>query len=434
MSRALASRRLAASALRRVLENSQALDEALAQSATGGPALDDRDRQLARAILTASLKHLGTLRRALDRRLKTSLADAPPDLAAILTVGAAQILFMAIPAHAAVDSAVELTRADRRIAGLSGLANAVLRRIADDRGAILAAYDPGDDLPDWLMARWRAAYGAEKAAGIAAALALEPTLDVTALGDAESWAEKLGGRLLPTGSIRLLSYAAVQTLPGYEEGVWFVQDAAAALPASLLAAKPGERILDLCAAPGGKTAQLAATGASVTAIDRSPARLERVRENLARLRLSAEIIAADATVWKGEPADAVLLDAPCASTGTIRRHPDVAWTKSEADIASLADLQARLLDRAADLVKPGGRLVYSTCSLEPEEGEAQIAALLRRRPDLARDPVRPDEAPGLVEAIDSDGALRVTPDLWPAEEARLAGLDGFYAARLRRAG
>lgn len=432
--RALAARRLAASGLRHVVEGRAALDEALTRAEARTSALDARDRQFARSIIVIALKRLGGLRAALDKRLKKPLAETPPETAAALIVGAAQILFMAIPDHAAVDSAVELTRADRRVAGLSGLVNAVLRGVAGDRDAILKVWSPEIDPPAWLMTRWRAAYGREKAARIAAAISLEPTLDVTALADPAGWATRLGGVLTPTGSIRLQTHAAIETLPGFDEGVWFVQDAAAALPARLLGARAGERVLDLCAAPGGKTAQLAATGAHIVAIDRSPARLTRLRENLARLRLSAEIVAADAAGWRGEPADAILLDAPCASTGTIRRHPDVAWSKTEADIAALAALQTRLLDRAAELLKPGGRLVYSTCSLEPEEGERQIAELLTRRPDLRRDPIAADEAPGLADALDADGALRTTPDLWPDVDPRLAGVDGFYAARLRRIG
>ncbi len=432
--RALTARRLAASALRHVVEGKAALDEALIRAGQRGAGLDARDAQLARSIVSISLKRLGTVRAALDARLAKSLADAPPDLAAILVTGAAQILFMAAPAYAIVDTAVTLTRGDRRIAGLSGLVNAVLRRIATDRDAVLAAHDPEQDLPSWLIARWRAAYGAERTRQMAAAMAQESALDVTALGDAADWAMQLGGRLLPTGSIRLAARTAVEELPGFKDGAWFVQDAAAAIPARLLAARPGERVLDLCAAPGGKTMQLAAAGADVTAIDRSAARLARVRENLDRLRLTATVVAADAAVWQGEPADAILLDAPCSGTGTIRRHPDIAWTKSEADIASLAALQTRLLDRAVDLLRPGGRLVYGTCSLEPEEGERQVAMLLARRPGLRRDPVQPEEAPRLGDAIDRDGALRTTPDLWPDPEARFAGLDGFYAARLIRAG
>ena len=284
------------------------------------------------------------------------------------------------------------------------------------------------------MARWRAHYGEAHARRITTALALEPTLDLTAPMDADGWAEKLGGRLTPNGSIRVLTHASIETLPGYDDGAWFVQDAAAAMPARLLAATKGERIIDLCAAPGGKTMQLASAGASVIAIDRSAPRLERLKQNLARMRLEAQIIVADAASWGGDAADGILLDAPCTGTGTIRRHPDIAWTKSELDLVSLASLQTRLLDHAIDLLKPGGRLVYSTCSLEPEEGERQIDEFIARRRDVARDPVLPHEAPGLADAIDRNGALRITPDLWSDPEPRLAGLDGFFIARMRRTG
>ncbi len=410
------------------------MDDALQRALARGGELDHRDAQLARSITTIALKHLGGLRKALDARLEKGLAATPPELAATLIVGATQILFMAIPAHAAVDCAVELTRADRRLSGLAGVANAVLRRISSEKDALLEDHDPVADLPDWLARRWRETYGEAKLQKIAAALALEPTLDVTPLSEATDWAERLDGALMPTGSIRLRSLAPVETLSGYQEARWFVQDAAAALPAKLLSAQAGERVLDLCAAPGGKTAQLAATGASVIAVDRSSARLKRLKENLNRLHLTAQVVTADAAAWSGESADAILLDAPCASTGTIRRHPDVAWTKSEDDVRSLAALQSRLIDHAIDLLKPGGRLVYSTCSLEPEEGEQQIESLLRRRSDVRLDPIAAGEAPGLADAIDAHGALRTTPDLWPDPQPRLAGLDGFYAARLRRAG
>ena len=267
-------------------------------------------------------------------------------------------------------------------------------------------------------------------------LALEPALDLTILrpGDRSvaDWAGHLGGSALPNGSVRLDTHESVHSLPGYDEGTWIVQDAAASLPAHLVAARPGEVIYDLCAAPGGKTAQLAATGATVTALDRSAPRLERLRDNMERLGLTVAVVTADAAQWRAEPADAVLLDAPCSGTGTIRRHPDIAWTKSLADLKSLTALQMRLFDNAARLVRPGGRLVYSTCSLEPEEGEHQTRAFLARHPDFAIAPVTPSEMPKLDMAIDPDGALRTTPEMWPHDNPRRAGLDGFYAVRLVR--
>ena len=231
-----------------------------------------------------------------------------------------------------------------------------------------------------------ATYGEETARAIAIAHGHEPPLDLTVKSEAESWAQRLRGRVMPTGTVRTVTQGHVALLPGYHEGAWWVQDAAAALPARLFGDVAGKQVADLCAAPGGKTAQLAQAGARVTAVDRSANRLVRVRENLARLGLAAEMIAADVTEWQAGPFDAVLVDAPCSSTGTIRRHPDVGWLKTEADIAQLVGLQHRLLDRAAALTKPGGTIVYCVCSLEPEEGEQQIDALLAREPALRRKP------------------------------------------------
>jgi 16S rRNA (cytosine967-C5)-methyltransferase len=260
----------------------------------------------------------------------------------------------------------------------------------------------------------------------------EPALDLTVKSDPETWAARFGGRVLPTGSVRVLSHGPVAQLPGYADGEWWVQDAAAALPARLLGDVRGKSVADLCAAPGGKTAQLAHAGAHVVAVDRSSARLARLRENLSRLKLTAETIAADATEWRSGPFDAVLLDAPCSSTGTIRRHPDIAWRKTESDLAAMTRLQRALLDRAADLVTPGGVLVYCTCSLEPEENEHAVAALLARNPHLRRRPLAPAEVFGLSELVTPAGDLRSLPSHLPDSEPRQSGLDGFYAARIEK--
>jgi 16S rRNA (cytosine967-C5)-methyltransferase len=232
--------------------------------------------------------------------------------------------------------------------------------------------------------------------------------------------------------LRLETHAPIHELPGYEEGQWWVQDAAAALPAQLLQVEAGQRVIDLCAAPGGKTAQLAAKGAQVVALDRSAERLKRVAANLVRLGLQAEMRVGDALSFSAAPFDAVLLDAPCSSTGTIRRHPDVAWSKKSSDIVSLAAIQAKMLDRAVHLLKPGGRLVYSVCSLEPEEGEAQIAALLRRNQDVRRVAIMPGEIGIAAEWLNDQGELRTLPHFLPDPEPRLAGIDGFFAARLTK--
>jgi 16S rRNA (cytosine967-C5)-methyltransferase len=283
-----------------------------------------------------------------------------------------------------------------------------------------------------LIARWTEAYGEATARAIAEANGHEPALDITVKDDPAHWGERLRGRALPTGTVRTLAQGAVSLLPGFTEGAWWVQDAAASLPARLLGDVRGLRVADLCAAPGGKTAQLAQTGALVTAVDRSPARLNRLQDNLARLKLTADMVAADALEWDAEPFDAVLLDAPCSSTGTIRRHPDVPWLRGEADIGVLTGLQTKLLDRAASLVKPGGIIVYCVCSLEPQEGEAQIEALLARNPALSRWPIPANEVFGQAELINGRGELRTFPFHLPDPDPRWGGLDGFFAARLVR--
>jgi 16S rRNA (cytosine967-C5)-methyltransferase len=330
-----------------------------------------------------------------------------------------------------VDMGVRAVQASPESTHFAKLANGVLRTIVRHRDAILGAGDPlDDDAPAWLATRWRNTYGQVGARAIAAAHRQEPTLDLTVARDPAEWARRLGGVVLPTGSVRLLTHTPMQELEGYAEGAWWVQDAAAALPARLVRARPGERVIDLCAAPGGKTATLAASGASVVALDRSGERLKRLAANLERLGYQADIAAVDVLAYEGGPFDAVLLDAPCSATGTIRRHPDVAWTKRSADVTALAALQANLLDKAATLLGPGGRLVYCVCSLEPEEGEEQIAAFLKRNPALAREPVAASEIGGISECLTSAGDLRTLPFHLPAAEPRLSGLDGFYAARL----
>ena len=434
----LAARRIAADLLDGVLRRRIALDEQLSgKSAHSGiAALPDRDRALMRRLAATALRRLGSLRHLLGGFLDKGFPADAPRAETILLIGAVQILWLEVPDHAAVDLSVRLAQADRRAARYAGLVNAVLRRIAQNREA-LGAIDATRDTPSWLLARWRKTYGNETARAIVTANAHEPALDLTVKQDAAEWAERLRGRVLPTGTVRTLAQGAITLLPGFSEGAWWVQDAAASLPARLLGEVRGLRVADLCAAPGGKTAQLSFAGARVTAVDRSPARLARLRDNLARLALDAEIIAADALEWQPESSDAgafdaVLLDAPCSSTGTIRRHPDVPWLKSEADIGVLTGLQQRLLDRAAMLVKPGGLLIYCVCSLEPEEGIEQIAALLAREPRLARKPVAASQLGGRAEFVTGDGDLRTLPLHLPDPDPRWAGLDGFYAARLIR--
>lgn len=428
----LAARLLAADILDGVLRQRRALDDIL-ESSNALTALAERDRALVRALVGVVLRRLGTLRRLLAMFLDRGLPVQAPRVEIALLLGAAQILFLNVPDHAAVDLAVRVAQIERRAAPFAGLINAVLRRLTREGAARLAALDPSAlDAPDWLMARWTAAYGDATARAIVAANSQEPALDVTVKNDPEYWAAKLGGRVLTTGSVRLVAPGVVGALPGFAEGSWWVQDAAAALPARLMGDIRGRRVADLCAAPGGKTAQLILAGAKVTAVDRAPARLQRLRENLARLALEAEIVCADIGEWTAEPFDAVLLDAPCSSTGTIRRHPDVAWLKEADDIVKLSRLQRRLLDRAVALTAPGGTLIYCTCSLELEENENVVADLLAREPAMRRVAVANGDVFGHDELISKDGDLRTLPCHFPDGDSRFAGVDGFYAARLAK--
>lgn len=431
----LGARRVAADIIDGVLRRRRPLDEQLdgKQAHPGLTALADRDRALVRRLVATVLRRLGTLRHILLDVLGRGFPGDAPRIETVLLLGAAQILFLDVPDHASVDLAVRLAQADRRGSRYAGLVNAVLRRIAQHGAERLENLDaPTLDTPAWLMARWALHYGEEIARAIARANTNEPSLDLTAKSDAETWAARLQGRVLPTGTVRTSAQGRVSMLPGFVEGEWWVQDAAAALPARLLGPVAGHRIADLCAAPGGKTAQLVWAGAEVTAIDRSESRLARLRENLDRLGLTATLVCADATEWQADPFDAVLLDAPCSSTGTIRRHPDIPWLKSETGIAALADLQRRLLDGAVALTKPGGILVFCTCSLESEEGEQVIGAFLDRNPHVARRPIVADEILGLDGLLTPAGDLRTLPCHWPDPDPRMAGLDGFYAARLQR--
>jgi 16S rRNA (cytosine967-C5)-methyltransferase len=425
----LAARRIAADILDGMLRRHRSLDELIDGSGELAR-LEDRDRALTRALVAVALRRLGTLRHVLGRFLERGAPQAPRVESALL-VGAAQILFLDVPDHAAVDLSVRLVQGDRHAARFAGLVNAVLRRVTREGAAILSTLDgPVLDTPPWLFARWTQHYGAATAHAIATAHGHEPALDLTVKSDAEAWATKLGGRVLSSGTVRMLAHGPVTALPGFEEGAWWVQDAAAALPARLFGDLRGRRVADLCAAPGGKTAQLVAAGAEVTAIDRAPARLKRLQENLTRLSLKAELVCADVAEWTPEPFDAVLLDAPCSATGTIRRHPDIPWLKREEDVTALAAAQRRLIERAAALTKPGGTLIYCTCSLEPEENEAVVAALLADNSNIQRQPIAAADVAGRTELICPDGDLRTLPCQLPDPDPRFAGLDGFYAARL----
>ncbi|MBK1659579.1 RsmB/NOP family class I SAM-dependent RNA methyltransferase [Paracraurococcus ruber] len=424
------ARRAAAALLDAVLTRHRPLEEALDALPTDGKphkvrgkgearpgaAVAPRDKAAGHRIAAAVLRRAGSLDAVLEPFLRR---EPPPPVRNALRIGAAELLLLATPPHAAVASAVDLVPAP-----FAGLVNAVLRRVAEAGPTALEGLEAERlDTPGWLWTAWHAAYG-PAVRSIAAAHRAEAPLDLSLKPGA---AAPEGGEALPGGTHRYPAGTRVTELPGFADGQFWVQDAAAALPARLLGARPGERVADLCAAPGGKTAQLAATGAQVVAVERDPRRAARLRENLARLDLPAELVVADALHWSPEARfDAILLDAPCTATGTIRRHPDVPHLKRPKDVASAAELQRGLLAAAAARLAPGGRLVFATCSLQAEEGEAHrdAAAAL----GLAPDPIRAEELPGLAEAVTPSGTLRTRPDLW----AGRGGMDGFFAARFRK--
>lgn len=375
---------------------------------------DPAQRARALRLAGATLRNLSRADAVLGQFLKK---PPSPGVMAVLRVAVVEMLDQGGAAHGVVNAAVSALRVDPHMAHASGLANAVLRKAAAVQGW---GDMPVQKLPGWLGRRLKAVYGAETVAAIEAAHHHGAALDLTLKPGV---APPEGAEAVGT-SWRMPAGVQVSALPGYEAGDWWVQDAAAALPARMMGPRPGQRVLDLCAAPGGKTMQLAAAGAEVTALDDSAQRLERLHQNLARTGLTAQVVCADALTWQpDQPFEAILLDAPCSATGTIRRHPDLPFLRKPADVAALADLQARLLDRALALLAPGGVLVYCTCSLLPDEGEAQITAALARHPGLEVD--TPPQPFGRATA---EGGWRIRPDDLPG------GVDGFYMARLRRRG
>jgi 16S rRNA (cytosine967-C5)-methyltransferase len=411
-----------------VLRRKRPLDDAIEDNPDMA-LLPTRDRAFARLLVATVLRRLGQIDALIAHCLNTPLPPRAAVVHDMLRLGISQLLFLRTPAHAAVATTVDLAEA-RGFLSHKGLVNAVLRRLSLEGPALVEQQDaPRLNTPDWLWQSWAAAYGEAGGRAIATAHLKEAPLDLTVRSDPEGWAKLLETVTLPTGTLRRSSGGSITSLPGYAEGAWWVQDAAAAIPAQLLGDVAGRRIIDLCAAPGGKTAQLAAAGASVVAIDRSQRRLDRLISNLDRLELSVEAIVADAAVW--QPRDkvyGVLLDAPCTATGAIRRHPDVPHLKSPEDVARLAVVQERLLVAASEMVEPGGILVYCTCSLEPEEGPLQVARFLGRSSTFRRTPIQLAEVGGLAEFLTPEGNLRTLPSHLAAHD----GIDGFFAARLVR--
>jgi len=400
------TREAAFSLLVAVLEHFATLDAALDRLA----GIEPRDKAAAHRLAASVLRHTGTLDAVLEPFLRR---EPPAAVRHVLRIGAAGMLFLGAPAHAAVGTAVDLART-KKLAPFAGLINAVLRKVATGGAGLLADLDmPRLDTPAWAWASW-----GQDARVIATAHQAEAPLDVTVKDGA-----RLEGEVLPTGSVRFQAGTAVMDLPGFHQGEFWVQDAAAALPALVLAPRPGERVLDLCAAPGGKTAQLAAAGAKVTAVERDASRLATLKGNLQRLRLEAELVQADATVWRPDQKfEAILLDAPCSATGTIRRHPDLLHLRRQQDVIACTALQDKLLDAAFEMLAPGGRLVYAVCSLQPEEGASRVDAACRRL-GLKRVPILMPQVP---EAVTSAGDIRTHPGLWPER----GGMDGFFIAAL----
>jgi 16S rRNA (cytosine967-C5)-methyltransferase len=404
------------------------LDQAL-EDCRSFNALEGADRRFAHALVAAVLRRRGALDHVIGAYIDKPIAKRSARVVEILRLAAAQSLLLTVPDHAVVSTAVALAKEYRETAGYSGLVNAVARKIAKAGPASIAALPERIDTPGWMWRGWERSYGPAAARAIARAHRAEAPVDLTPRDSAgaAAIAAAVGGVVLPTGSVRAPAPGNVSDLAGFAEGAWWVQDAAAALPARLLGDVRGRRVYDLCAAPGGKTLQLAAAGARVAAVDRDGARLKRIADNLARTGLAAETVKADILDWRpAEAADAVLLDAPCTATGTIRRHPDILWSKREADLDALVALQRRMIDRAVELTRPGGLIVYSTCSLQPEEGERQAAEALARHPQLRRIPITPAEI-GLAAAT-AAGDLRTLPTML-AEDG---GMDGFFAARFIR--
>jgi 16S rRNA (cytosine967-C5)-methyltransferase len=423
----LDARRAAHELLGAVLHRRLSLDDALEQNA-GMAALAPRDRAFARLIVATCLRRLGQIDALLARLIERPLPQRAAPTRDALRIGAAQLLFLGSPAHAAVGTAVSLIGGRQAI--YRGMVNAVLRRVAVEGATLLAESATLDNLPAWIRESWEAQYGLDTTRAVADMLAADPPLDITLkAGDVAAWAERLQARVLPTGGLRRDAGGVPAEMPGFSEGAWWIQDAAATLPARLLGDLAGEPVIDLCAAPGGKTAQLAAAGARVIAVERSAARARRLSLNLERLGLDVETVVADALQWRpATPLRKVLLDAPCSATGTARRNPDMLHLKTADDVARILPTQARLLDAAASMTAPGGTLVYCVCSLQAEEGPAQVDAFLARNAAFIRRAVAPEEIGGLAQCIDAQGDLRTLP----CHLAELGGLDGFYAARLVR--
>ena len=431
MTDGLEARRCAAQAYLTVTTQRKTLESALDHS-RGYREMEPRDRAFARAILATTFRRHGQTLNVLKQFLAKPLEETHDWAAALLVTGTTQLLWMDVPPHAAVSSTVSLAEKNTATYGLKGLINAILRKIDREGRDIAGRTAPRDNLPDWMARAWRKAYGPGAFSRMSNVLMDVPPLDLTVKDPAEleKWAAALEAEILPNGSLRRREIGDVTQLPGYREGAWWVQDAAASVPARLLNVQENEHVLDLCAAPGGKTLQLAAAGGRVTAVDSSESRMKQLRNNLSRTQLKAHVAVSDVRDFKPKgPADALLLDAPCTATGTLRRHPESSLIKRPRDVARMATLQLALAKSAIKMLRPGGRMVVCTCSLQPEEGEQLASQLIQRHAELTVSPIRPEEVPGMESGISEQGWLRLTPALW----ADRGSMDGFFVARFEKA-
>jgi len=396
-----------------------------------GEKLSGQDRGFVRHLGTTCLRHLGQLDAMINHCTTRKLTGKQKNIRNILRLGITQLLFMAVPAHAAVNSAVKMTDKQKNTSErhTKGMVNAILRRIDREKEKFSTKFPPTLNLPKWLKENWTVRYGAEEVEKIAVTLLDEPPLDFSLKPDCdgEEWAEKLGGELLTAGSVRVEKAGLVQNLAGYDEGKWWVQDVAASLPVKLLGASSGDHVLELCAAPGGKVAQSAAKGCRVTAVDQSARRLRRLQENMDRLKLTCDVVTSDAAAYKPEQDfPFILLDAPCSSTGTLRRHPDVSRARGPKDIAALAEIQARLLEAAVSIMPVGGILIYCVCSMQAEEGPDQIKALLDRNRTVKRKEISGAECIGFEKSVLDNGDVQTLP------HHMAGGMDGFFICRLKK--
>lgn len=420
-----------------VIDKKQPLD-ALVDHEHGHPhylSLSTADRLLLRAILSSSLRHRAEILQIVDLLIHKNLPKGATALQHLLTISLAQLLYLNVPDYAVINSAVNIAKKDPRLSRFSSLINAILRNFCRGKDKLTAKLAPQDKAPSWLRQELESFYGVEKSNLIFYRQTLEPSLDITVKSNPTLWAEKLEALLLPNGSLRLLNpHQDITKLPGFSEGEWWVQDFSAAIPATLLGDIKDKNIADLCSAPGGKTAQLISQGAKVTAVDISANRLNRLKKNLDRLSYQAEYIVADLRKFTPKQIfDGILIDAPCSSTGTIRRHPDILWTKNPEDITKISQIQFELLEASFAMVKKGGVIVFSNCSILPEEGEKLVTSILDKYSDIIKlEPFQPNELPdSLHNLITTDGCLRTTPADFHAEDDLLSGMDGFFAARFK---